>query len=277
MPLKSTDIFNVGSTATAVGADPENQARIVAASEAIYYKNASDVSSSSTELAKGSSVTTEETLWIISKGTESKVFVEHLSGPVVQDLSVTDDLKVTDTLTVTGTSTTTGGIVSSGTLPGVYAGNWSPVAATSGTNSTPAEKKLYVTSLFLPANKKIKGIGYLIGETGGTNKVVAGLFNSAGTLLAHSSETTEGATVGTAANVQSLDLTAEYEAVGPKLYYVGITMNGNTARYRSIPANTAGANVWTGEKTLETKNVLATFTEPPTTFTGDKGPIAFVY
>lgn len=164
----------------------------------------------------------------------------------------------------------------SGGAPGFYAGNWVPNTATSGTDTTPAEKKLFVTSVFVPTYKVIKGIGFLVGSVGGTNKAVAGLFSSTGAVLAKSSETTEGTVVGTAAEIQELTLSTEYAANGPGLYYVGITMNGNTARLRTIPVNTAGSNVYTTEATLATKNVLAAITAP-TTFTGDKGPVAWVF
>lgn len=163
-----------------------------------------------------------------------------------------------------------------GAMPGVYAGGWVPNTATSGTDTTPAEKKLFLTSVWLPSYKIIKGIGFLVGSVGGTNKAVAGLFSSTGTVLAKSSETTEGTLVGTAAEIQELSFTSEYAAQGPGLYYIGITMNGNTARLRTITVNTAGANVLTGEVELAAKNVLAAVTVP-TTFTGGKGPVGWVF
>jgi hypothetical protein len=161
-------------------------------------------------------------------------------------------------------------------LPGFFVGHWSPNTAESGTDTTPAEKKLFTGSLFLPVNKKIKGIGYLVGSVGGTNKAVAGLFDSTGTLLANSSETTEGATVGTAKEIQELDLTTPYSALGPALYYVGITMNGNTARIRTIPSNAIGSNVYSKEITLTSKNKLANIAAPTAVEQG-KAPVAWVY
>lgn len=159
--------------------------------------------------------------------------------------------------------------------PGYFAGNWSPATATTGTDTTPAEKKLFVTSLFLPATKTIKGIGYLVGSVGGTNKAVAGLFSATGAVLGASSEATEGTLVGTAAEIQELNLVSETVTLGPGLYFVGITMNGNTARLRTIPTNTAGSNIFTGELTLAAKNVLEKITVP-TSFTGNKGPISWI-
>lgn len=269
------DTWNVGkSAAVGIYADTANQKKIINAhGGTLYYKTTSAVSTSDSSLATGESLTVEQPYWVISN-TECTVIVEAKIGETVQDSTITDQLTVSGATTLTGAATLTGGIVSG--APGFYAGGWNPVAATSGTDTTPAEKKLFVTSIFLPVNKKIKGIGYLVGSVGGTNKVVAGLWSSAGEILAHSSETTEGATVGTAAEIQELNLSAEYSAVGPAVYFIGITMNGNTARFRSIPKNTAGSNVMSEEITIAAKNVLAKITAP-TAFTADKGPISWVY
>jgi hypothetical protein len=251
-PVETTDNLTVGKfKAVLVNASPTAPAKIFNGHGGkLFYKTTSAVSVSDTEIAVGSSFTAEQIVWVISES-QSKVTIEH---QVV--------------------ATPTGGAAATSVVPGFY--TWQPTAATSGTDTTPAEKKLFVSSLFLPVNKSIKGIGFLVGSVGGTNKVVAGLFNSSGQLLAHSSETTEGATVGTAAEIQELDLTAVYKATGPAVYFIGITMNGNTARLRSIPKNTAGANVLSGEVTITAKNVLANIAAP-STFTADKGPIAWVY
>jgi len=275
--LESIDTFNVGKVKPVlINASPTSQAKIMnGGGGALFYKTAEDVDTGDTELAVGASVTVEAVNWIIS-ASRSTVLIEHPVGLAVQDATIGDDLSVKDTLTVTGATTLTGGVATATAAPGFYAGGWHPNTAESGTDTTPAEKKLFVTSLFLPVNKKIKGIGYLVGSVGGTNKVVAGLFSATGALLANSSETTEGATVGTAKEIQELNLTAEYSAVGPAVYFVGITMNGNTARLRSIPKNTAGSNVLSEEITLSEKNKLAKIT-PPTGFTADKGVVAWVY
>jgi len=160
-------------------------------------------------------------------------------------------------------------------VPGYFAGGWSPPTATTGTDTTPAEKKLFVVSCFIPTYKVINGIGYLVGSVGGTNKVVAGLFSSTGAILAESSPTTEGTLVGTAAEIQELPLVTPYLAVGPTVVYIGITMNGNTARLRTIPVNTAGSNIFSSEVTLAAKNVLNAITVPTTN--AAKGPISWVY
>jgi hypothetical protein len=242
-------LFKVGKTsAVFVGAETTNQKKITNAfGGTLYYAGNSEVSTSSSSIATGESINAEANTWLISN-TECNVAVQVNPGAV-------------------GTATQ---------IPGFFGGLWNPVAATSGTDTTPAEKKLFVTSLFLPVSKKITGIGYLVGSVGGTNKVVAGIWNAAGTLLAASSETTEGATVGTAAEIQELALVTPYQATGPQAYFIGLTMNGNTARLRTIPKNTAGNNVFGAELSLAEKNKLAAIT-PPTSFTADKAPVTWVY
>jgi hypothetical protein len=166
-----------------------------------------------------------------------------------------------------------GGSTTAAAIPAFY--TMAPTTAETGTSTAFAEKKVYLASLFLPVNKAINGISVQIGATGGTNKLIAALYNERGELLANSSQTTEGTVAGTAKESQALPLTAVYNAVGPALYYVGVTGNGNTATFYAIPANTSGA--FTGESTLTTKNVLTSTVTVPTAFTASKGPIAWVY
>jgi len=250
VPLESIDSFTLGKTTPKlINATPTVPAKIINGTGGkIFYKNAENVTTSDTEIAVGASFTTESVVWIISES-RSNVLVEH---PAPNSVSTYAQ------------------------IPGFYAGQWVPNTAETGTDTTPAEKKLFVTSLFLPVNKKITGIGYLVGSVGGTDKVVAGLWDRLGNLLAASSETTEGTTVGTAKEVQELEFVTPYNASGPALYFVGLTMNGTTARLRTIPKNTAGKNVFSEEISITGKNKLAKIT-PPTAFAAGKGPVAYVY
>lgn len=195
-----------------------------------------------------------------------------------KNLSVGGNLAVTGATTFTGAvantaaQTLTGGIAQA-TAPHGFA-NIFPAAATTGTDTTPANGTQFVTSIFVPANKTLTGAGYLIGSVGGTDKVYAALYSATGALLANSSVTTGGATVGTAANAQTLDFTATYAAVGPAMYYVGVSMNGNTARLRTVPAHCSGG-IFAGSVS-QTHGTVAAITAP-TTFTADKAPYIFVY
>lgn len=167
-------------------------------------------------------------------------------------------------------------IYPSGTFPGAYVGGWHPVAATSGTDIAFAEKQLFTGSVFLPFKKTITGIAYLLGAEGGTNKVIAALFDSAGNKVANSSETTEGTVAGTKETIQKLAFTSTYEAE-PGLYYVGITGNGTTAKLRTIPAQTASDNTFADKIEIATKNSVPASITVPTTFTAAEAPVAMIY
>jgi hypothetical protein len=263
------DLWTLYSTkAEVIGAAPTDQRRVTNRGPGtFYYKATSDVGSGDTAVTSGSAVTFDSANWIVSAST-SNVTVEHFAG----DVSITDDLTVADDLTVTG-ATTLGseGLDTISAFKGVA--NWQPVAATSGTNTTPADGTQFVTSIFLPANKTITNVNYLIGDTGGTDKVYAVLYSNSGAVLGNSSLTTGGATVGTAANIQTLALTSTYAAKGPANFFVGISMNGNTARLRTVPAFTQ-AGILAGSVS-QTHGTVAAIT-PPTTFTADKAPVVFL-
>lgn len=150
-----------------------------------------------------------------------------------------------------------------------------PATATSGTDTTPADGTLFLISVFVPCDMTATGIGYLIGSVGGTDKVIARLYSSAGAIVASSTTTAGGTTVGTAANLQEVAFTATADLTGPNLYYIGISMNGNTARLRTLAAHTGG-KTFTGSVSLT--HAATTAVTVPTAFAADKGPIgAYVY
>jgi hypothetical protein len=165
-----------------------------------------------------------------------------------------------------------GGIAAANSVHGFP--NWHPVAATSGTDTTPANGTQFVTSLFLPVGKLLTGVSYLIGSVGGTDKVYAVLYDAAGAALANSSLASGGATVGTAATQQALAFTATYQAIGGRMYYVGVSINGITARLRTVPAHTQGGLF--ANSVAQTHGTVAAIA-PMTTFTADKAPVVFVY
>jgi len=143
--------------------------------------------------------------------------------------------------------------------------------ATAGNDNACTNGDVYWAPIFIPCNTTITGIAYLIGSVGGTDKVIAALYSSTGTLLANSA--LAGATVGTAANMQAVDFTATYAAKGPALYYVALQFNGTTAKFRThtIP----GMKFVTGS-VAGTFGTLAAIT-PGTTYTANKAPIAVTY
>lgn len=153
-------------------------------------------------------------------------------------------------------------------------GSWQPIAATSGTDTACSDGTIYLASLFVPRPVRITGVQYLVGSVGGTDKVIAELFDSEGVLLANSA--TAGATVGTAAQVQQVALTSVYNISSPGVYFVGLVFNGTTAKFRSVPAYTqAGSGLLAGSVSHTfgtTANVV-----PPSTFTADKAPVLSLY
>lgn len=171
--------------------------------------------------------------------------------------------------TLSSVQTLTGGI--GGGFP-YNISTWQPIAATSGTDTACSNGTAYVGSIYVPMNATITGIQYLVGSVGGTDKVIASLHDSTGALLANSA--TAGATVGTAAQIQQVAFTGTYAAVGPGFYFVALTFNGTTAKFRSIPAYTAAGTI--GNGVTQTFGTPAAFTVP-TTFTADKVPVASLY
>lgn len=257
------DSYTIDNTkAVIVGADQALQKTLYNRGPgSFYYKATSDVSSSDTEVASGSSVTFTSTQFIIS-ASASNITQIPLVGQTVQDSSVSDDLTVGDAVTLG-----TGGIDPISAPKSIV--NIPITIADTGTNTTPADGTQFVTSIFVPCNKTITSIGYLVGDTGGTDKVYAALYSNSGALLGNSSVTTGGATVGTANTVQTLNLTSTYAAKGPANYFVGVSVNGTTARLNTVAANT-GNGVLAGSVS-QTHGTVAAIT-PPSTFTADKAP-----
>lgn len=157
--------------------------------------------------------------------------------------------------------------------PPLNIGTWQPVAATSGTDSACTNGTVYFGAIIVPHHVRATGVRYLIGSVGGTDKVIATIHDAHGTVVANSA--VAGATVGTAANTQDVALTAEY-TLEPGLYFLGLTFNGTTAKFRTVPAFThAGGNLIAGSAT-QTFGTTAAFT-PVTTFTADKAPVCSLY
>lgn len=187
-------------------------------------------------------------------------------------LTLDSTLAVTGASTFTGATTHTGGIAQATAYSGAH--NIAPSTATSGTDTAFASGTQFVTSIWVPANITLTGARYLVGSVGGTDKVYAVLYNAAGTNVANSSLVSDGATVGTAAQMQELAFTATYAAKGPAMFYVGISANGATAKLRTVPAYTGGS-IFAGSVS-QVHGTVAAITEP-TTFTADKAPYVVLY
>lgn len=154
-------------------------------------------------------------------------------------------------------------------------GTWQPAAATTGTDTAATSGTVYYGGIWVPGNIFASGIQYLIGSVGGTDKVIVSLHDAGGTLLANSA--TAGVTVGTAANSQQVPFTAPVQLPGGSLVLVGLTFNGTTAKFRSLPAFcNVGTNA-IGGSAAQTFGTPASFTPSATVFTADKMPCASFY
>lgn len=280
MSISSPDFYSVTSTdrsATQVPADSVNKAKIQNLSGGtLYYKNASDVSSSSSDgnLTAGQTVTVSTSNWIVTTSTVNVAII-----PIAGRSDLGDDV-VAGTLAVTGASTLTGAVTLTGSTTVTPASSptgvatWQPPTATSGTDTAFASGTVFVGSIYVPANKTLTGIAFLLGSVGGTDKVVVQLNSSSGTLLANSTLTASGTTAGTAANTQAIDFTSTVAVTGPARYWIGVSANGATAKLRTVPAFCQAGMF--GNSLSQTAATPATIVAP-TTFTADKAPIAWVY
>lgn len=148
------------------------------------------------------------------------------------------------------------------------------VLATSGTDVAPTDGPRQWVELQIPYNVTLTGIGYLIGSVGGTDSVVVELFDSAGTLVARSiaNDTAPAVLVATLAEFQQVAFSSTYNAVAGT-YYMAISMDGTTARFRAYPIPNSGFVANTAAGTFKTAASIT----PTTTFVVAEGPISFVY
>lgn len=173
-------------------------------------------------------------------------------------------------LSVTGTSTFTGGVVGNlNRLSTIPIG--SVAYASLGSSAVHTAGMIYAAELWLPANKTITGVGVLNGATVGTDDLIFGLANSAGTVVA---TTALAGTLSSGANAfQEIALTAPYAAVGPARYWVIVQCEGTTATTRRIAASTYLAFTGSDAGVFGTLSSITV----PTSTVADVGPIAYVY
>ena len=170
-------------------------------------------------------------------------------------------------------TTVTAGTASSNWVGGDYL---PPIAATgagSSTSATPSATEQYIIEVFIPHNCTLTGVSLLVGATGGTDKVAAALYSSAGAVLANTA--LAGTTVGTAAQRQLIPFTATYAAVGPARYFINIAFDGTTARYAAIPVycTTKFGQTYTGK----TFGTFATLTMPAVAPVAATSPVISTY
>lgn len=140
-------------------------------------------------------------------------------------------------------------------------------------SQTPSDGARWYGSFHLGAAAQIAGIAYLIGGTGGTDKVIVELHKADGTLVATSA--LAGVLVGTANTVQQVNFTAPYEAA-PGDYFIALQFNGNTARFATFNAPGPLMGGYVSSTAAGTFGTSAAIT-PPTTYTAGDGPVAMPY
>lgn len=147
------------------------------------------------------------------------------------------------------------------------------LAAPAGTTDTSPglSGKVWYSSIFIPATMTLTGISWLVGTIGGTNQVIVALYNNAGTVVANSN-LSPGTTAGALATWQDVPFTGTYAAIGPARYFVSLSFNGTTPRFRSVDA---AHHLLTGSAT-GAFGILASIT-PPTSFTTGLGPVLHTY
>ena len=179
-------------------------------------------------------------------------------------------VRVSDTLEVDGVATFEQGIAFLSAPTGVA--NKDVSIVTTGTDSAMASGTQFVTSIFTPTRITVTNINYLIGTVGGTDRVYAVLYSSTGAVLGNSTLASAGTVVGTAANIQTLALTTPVTIPAGR-FFIGISMNGTTARMRTVGAHTQGG-ILAGQ-VAQVHGTVAAIT-PPTTFTADRAPFVFI-
>ena len=213
-------------------------------------------------------------------GTLSVTGTSTLTGSV----TATGSIAVGTTLQVTGTISPDGGIkgVPTATALKPYMCGTCPVSDNStvavtslGNDTAPTNGGIWLGSLVIPFNCTVTGVQFLVGSVGGTDKVIALLYNSAGTLVA---STTSGSapTVATNGTVQQVAFSTTYSALGPGIYFLALQFNGTTARFKTIPANWQVGNNVVGGLVSGTFGSASTVSLP-TTFTANQVPIASLY
>ncbi len=125
-------------------------------------------------------------------------------------------------------------------------------------------------------NITVSGVIFTVGSAGGTDKWIAALYNSAGTLLGNSD--TAGITMGSSALKQKFSFTGgtgsgPVAVPGPAAYFIGLQSNGTTANFRGFINATEG--FITGSATGSFGTVLSI--TPGTIYTVHVGPFASTY
>lgn len=183
--------------------------------------------------------------------------------------------KVGDKLNVVSSTVTTGTTSTALSTFKNFAGYQPYDLVSGGTSVAPNSATMYLSQILVSHNAIVTGVKVLNGATVGTNRYIVALYNSLG-VLAYNSTLASSGTLSAGANTyQAIPFTVSGSLVGPGVYWIGVSMNGSIDAFRAVPAAGQGAGL-AGSVTGQAFSVLPAVTVP-TTFTADKGPIAFTY
>jgi hypothetical protein len=130
---------------------------------------------------------------------------------------------------------------------------------------------IYLAELQMPRSKQtVTGIGVLNGTTVGTDNLIAALFDASGRLIAKTASTLSA---GANAFQEIAFSPTPVRLTNDGTYWIGVQCSGTTATTRRIAANTFL------RRTKSSTGSFGTIPDqtPPTTFTADVGPIAYIY
>jgi len=178
----------------------------------------------------------------------------------------------TTVISSTGAITTSGGLTHTGRSFYQTVGVGGSAYSSTGNNTATVAGTIYWAEVSVDRNFTMTGVGILNGATVGTDKGIVGIYSSSGTLLANSA--LAGATTSGANAFQQYALTATLALAAPARFWVAYQSNGTTDTIRTVAAST-----FVNCLTTSTTGAFGTLTAltPPTTFTANVGPIAYVY
>jgi hypothetical protein len=147
---------------------------------------------------------------------------------------------------------------------------WPVIAATSGTDTTPVAGTIYYASVWIEGDLLLTGLNILLGSASTNGTVIVGIAGSDGAVVATSA--LAGTTTTTAAQTQTVNLTAPTKLLGPGYYLLFAQFSSTSDRFRSVPAF-CDNGIMAGSQTGVTGTIPSSLTVSATKFTADKGPV----
>jgi hypothetical protein len=185
-----------------------------------------------------------------------------------------NQLNVTSAPTVGGIS----GVSGFTNFYGFETGGQMALGSTTASGIAPVSGTIYLTQVYIPFNATLTGVALAnSGTTNSAASAIVWLINSNGTPVAHSNLAGQIYNSANAAyTYQSIPFTAQYSAIGPGNYWVGVTVSGATGAFYTAPGNGAYAGLG-GSVTGQSWGVVSGSIPLPKTFTGGVAPMIYTY